>query len=228
MGALARGNGVHRRGRQNDRHGRPDRHAARAILGVGARRPRLGPADRTPFAGDDRPDCRNLGSSRTSSAGTSFAFATGSPPFVVAISGWQAPTSHGALFLHLPIAPPCSTSQYCWRASSFRRAPRSSFAAGLSVITRRLNLVFAVSLSSMLFTFLHFTPDQPWLVTANLVLFAVFACSWAITANNVSGRNGLARGMELDVATGSAVPRHRHRRAHYRARGDACAVKAAS
>ena len=76
----------------------------------------------------------------------------------------------------------------------------------LSVITRRLNLVFAVLLSSTLFTFLHFTPDQPWLVTANLLLFALFACSWAIAANNVWGVMGWHAGCNWMLATGFAVP----------------------
>lgn len=76
----------------------------------------------------------------------------------------------------------------------------------LSVITRRLNLVFAVLLSSALFTLLHFSPGQPWLVTANLLLFAVFACSWAIAANNVWGVMGWHAGWNWMLATGFEVP----------------------
>jgi uncharacterized protein len=76
----------------------------------------------------------------------------------------------------------------------------------LSVITRRLNLIFAVALSSILFTFLHFTPGQPWLVTGNLMLFAVFACFWAIASNHVWGVMGWHAGWNWMLATGFEVP----------------------
>jgi uncharacterized protein len=76
----------------------------------------------------------------------------------------------------------------------------------LSVITRRLNLVFAVLLSSILFTFLHYSPGQPWLVTVNLLLFAAFACSWAISENNVWGVMGWHAGWNWMLATGFEVP----------------------
>jgi uncharacterized protein len=76
----------------------------------------------------------------------------------------------------------------------------------LSVITRRLNLVFAVLLSSLLFTFLHFTPGQPLLVTGNLVLFAVFTCGWAIVSNSVWGVMGWHAGWNWMLATGFEVP----------------------
>ena len=76
----------------------------------------------------------------------------------------------------------------------------------LSVITRRMNLVFAVLLSSALFTLLHFTPGQPLLVTGNLVLFSVFACFWAIASNNVWGVMGWHAGWNWMLATGFEVP----------------------
>jgi membrane protease YdiL (CAAX protease family) len=76
----------------------------------------------------------------------------------------------------------------------------------LSVITRRWNLVVAILLSSALFTLLHFSRGQPWLVTANVVLFAVFACSWAIAENNVWGVMGWHAGWNWMLATGFEVP----------------------
>ena len=76
----------------------------------------------------------------------------------------------------------------------------------LSVITRRLNLFIAVLLSSSLFTLLHFSPGQSWLVTTNLALFALFTCSWAIAANNVWGVAGWHAGWNWLLATGFEVP----------------------
>jgi len=76
----------------------------------------------------------------------------------------------------------------------------------LSVITRRMNLVFAVLLSSALFTLLHFSTDQPWLVTANLVLFSLFACSWSIAENSIWGVMGWHAGWNWMLATGFEVP----------------------
>ena len=75
----------------------------------------------------------------------------------------------------------------------------------LSVITRRLNLSFAVLLTSSLFTLLHFSPGQPWLVTVNLALFALFTCAWAIAANNVWGVMGWHAGWNWLLATGFEV-----------------------
>ena len=76
----------------------------------------------------------------------------------------------------------------------------------LSVITRRWNLVVAILLSSALFTLLHFSRGQAWLVTANIVLFAVFACSWAIADNHVRGVMGWHAGWNWMLATGFEVP----------------------
>lgn len=76
----------------------------------------------------------------------------------------------------------------------------------LSVITRRLNLIVAVLLSSAVFTLLHFSRGQPLLVTANVALFAIFACCWAILANNIWGVMGWHAGWNWLLATGFETP----------------------
>ena len=85
----------------------------------------------------------------------------------------------------------------------------------LSVIARKFNVPVAVALSSAVFTLLHFERGQPFLVTFNIVLFAVFACVWALRARSIWGVMGwhagwnwlLAVGFELRVtALDAGVP----------------------
>lgn len=76
----------------------------------------------------------------------------------------------------------------------------------LSVITRRLNVIVAFVLSSALFTFMHYSVNQPLLVTANIALFSIFACCWAILANNIWGVMGWHAGWNWLLATGFELP----------------------
>lgn len=76
----------------------------------------------------------------------------------------------------------------------------------MSVITRRMNLICAVLLSSLLFTLLHFSRGQPWLVTGNVMLFALFTSVWAISSNNIWGVMGWHSGWNWILATGFDVP----------------------
>lgn len=76
----------------------------------------------------------------------------------------------------------------------------------ISVVTRRTNLIFAVVLSSLVFTLMHFSRDQPWLVTGNTLLFALFASAWAISSNNIWGVMGWHVGWNWMIATGFDVP----------------------
>ncbi|MDQ1191881.1 membrane protease YdiL (CAAX protease family) [Brevundimonas vesicularis] len=76
----------------------------------------------------------------------------------------------------------------------------------ISVITRRANLVVAVLLSSLTFTLLHFSRGQPWLVTGNILLFALFASAWSISSNNIWGVMGWHVGWNWIIATGFDVP----------------------
>ena len=75
-----------------------------------------------------------------------------------------------------------------------------------SVITRRMNLIVAVLLSSLLFTLLHFSRGQPLLVTGNTLLFALFASAWSISSNNIWGAMGWHAGWNWILATGFDVP----------------------
>jgi membrane protease YdiL (CAAX protease family) len=75
-----------------------------------------------------------------------------------------------------------------------------------SVITRRRNVIVAVLLSSLLFTLLHFSRGQPWLVTGNVLLFALFASAWSISSNNIWGVMGWHAGWNWILATGFDVP----------------------
>jgi len=76
----------------------------------------------------------------------------------------------------------------------------------LSVIARKFNVSLAVALSSFIFCLLHFSPHQPWLVTLNLVLFALFACCWSIKAGNIWGVMGWHAGWNWLLATGFELP----------------------
>lgn len=75
-----------------------------------------------------------------------------------------------------------------------------------SVITRRMNLIFAVLISSLVFTLVHFSPDQPRLVTGNTLLFALFASAWSISSNNIWGVMGWHAGWNWIIGTGFDVP----------------------
>lgn len=76
----------------------------------------------------------------------------------------------------------------------------------LSAITRKLGIVVAVVLSSALFTLLHYGPGQAFLVTANVYLFALFACAWAIKTGNIWGVMGWHAGWNWMLAVGFEVP----------------------
>ena len=75
-----------------------------------------------------------------------------------------------------------------------------------SVITRRMNVIYAVLISSLLFTLLHFSRGQPWLVTGNILLFSLFASVWSISSNNIWGVMGWHAGWNWIVATGFDLP----------------------
>ena len=75
-----------------------------------------------------------------------------------------------------------------------------------SVITRRMNLIWAVVLSSLLFTLLHSSRENTWLVTGNILLFAFFLSAWSIYSNNIWGAMGWHAGWNWLLATGFDVP----------------------
>lgn len=76
----------------------------------------------------------------------------------------------------------------------------------LSAIARKFNLPLAVVLSTLVFCLLHYSPGQPWFVTVNLVLFALFACAWALRTHNIWGVMGWHAGWNWLLATGFQLP----------------------
>jgi membrane protease YdiL (CAAX protease family) len=76
----------------------------------------------------------------------------------------------------------------------------------LSAIARKFNVPLAVTLSTLIFCLLHFDPDHSWLARVNLVLFAVFACAWALRAGNIWGVMGWHVGWNWLLATGFELP----------------------
>jgi membrane protease YdiL (CAAX protease family) len=77
----------------------------------------------------------------------------------------------------------------------------------LSAMARKFHVWVAVSVSSLVFFFMHFDPRGSWIFVGNVFLFALFACCWTLRAGNVwcvmgwhSGWNWLfAVGFELRV-----------------------------
>jgi len=72
----------------------------------------------------------------------------------------------------------------------------------LSAIAEKFGIVFAVVLSSLTFTFLHYDPATGWLFAANVFLFAVFACCWSISTGNIWGVMGWHAGWNWFFITG--------------------------
>jgi uncharacterized protein len=76
----------------------------------------------------------------------------------------------------------------------------------MSAVARRINLPVAVLLTSALFTLLHFSRGQFWVVTLGTFMFSLFACCWAIKANNIWGVMGWHSGWNWLLAVGFELP----------------------
>lgn len=76
----------------------------------------------------------------------------------------------------------------------------------LSTIARKLDVPFAVVLSSMVFTALHYSPGQHPLAMVGTMAFALFACGWALCAGNLWGVMGWHAGWNWLQATGFELP----------------------
>lgn len=76
----------------------------------------------------------------------------------------------------------------------------------LSVLTRKFNLLAAVLVSSALFTFMHFSPENAWYNSLNVMAFSLFACAWVIKTGNIWGVMGWHAGWNWFTATGFEVP----------------------
>ena len=76
----------------------------------------------------------------------------------------------------------------------------------LSAITRKLGLPAAVVLVSLVFTFLHYSRHQHWLIMLSSFLFSAFACAWAIRSGNIWGVMGWHAGWNWLLGTGFDLP----------------------
>lgn len=76
----------------------------------------------------------------------------------------------------------------------------------LSALARKVPLAVAVGLSSLVFMFLHYAPQQHPLITINMFLFGAFTCAWAIRADNIWGAMGWHAGWNWLLAIGFELP----------------------
>ena len=75
-----------------------------------------------------------------------------------------------------------------------------------STIMRRWNTSAAFILTSVAFTFVHFSPRTPLLVLATTVVFSIFACAWALRSNSIWGVMGWHTGWNWFGGVGFDVP----------------------
>jgi len=76
----------------------------------------------------------------------------------------------------------------------------------LSAIAAKFNVTTAVILSLAVFTLLHYEPHQAPVDTLNIVLFALFACSWALRTGNIWGVMGWHAGWNWFTGVGFRLP----------------------
>jgi membrane protease YdiL (CAAX protease family) len=76
----------------------------------------------------------------------------------------------------------------------------------LSVLARKFNVIAAVVVSSLVFSLLHLSRNQHWLVTLGTFLFGIFACSWALRSRSILGVMGWHSGWNWLLAVGFGLP----------------------
>ncbi|MFC4347435.1 CPBP family intramembrane glutamic endopeptidase [Kordiimonas lipolytica] len=78
----------------------------------------------------------------------------------------------------------------------------------LSAMSRKVGVIAASSTSALLFTLLHFDPDNPNMLVdaATSVLFSLFACYWAIKAGSIWGIIGWHAGWNWFQGVGFTIP----------------------
>ncbi|GLR46630.1 CPBP family intramembrane glutamic endopeptidase [Sphingomonas astaxanthinifaciens] len=76
----------------------------------------------------------------------------------------------------------------------------------LSTATRQAKLAAGFIASSLAFTFLHFSPHQPFREMAMTFTFGLFACAWAWRANSIWGVMGWHAGWNWITGVGFGVP----------------------
>lgn len=75
-----------------------------------------------------------------------------------------------------------------------------------SVLARKAGVAVAVVLVALVFTLLHFSPNQRWLVMLSSFLFSLFASAWSLRTGNVWGVMGWHAGWNWLLATGFELP----------------------
>ncbi len=76
----------------------------------------------------------------------------------------------------------------------------------MSAIARKLNLAWAVVLTSIVFMLLHYSPHQAWDILLGTFLFSLFACAWALRSGNIWGVMGWHSGWNWLIAVGFELP----------------------
>lgn len=76
----------------------------------------------------------------------------------------------------------------------------------LSVVARRRSLITAIVVSTALFALMHYSRGQSALVTANVILFGLFACAWSVSTDAIWGAMGWHVGWNWLLATGFELP----------------------
>jgi hypothetical protein len=76
----------------------------------------------------------------------------------------------------------------------------------MSALARKFNVPLAVILTCAAFTFLHYSRGQEPLITIGVFLLSVFACLWALKAQNIWGVMGWHIGWNWLLATGFELP----------------------
>lgn len=76
----------------------------------------------------------------------------------------------------------------------------------MSVVARRVDVGTAVVVTSLVFTFLHYSPHQPWRIVAVSFLFSTFACCWALRAGEIWSVMGWHAAWNWLIGTGFELP----------------------
>ena len=76
----------------------------------------------------------------------------------------------------------------------------------LSALTRRINVIGAVVIVSLVFTLLHFSRAQPLLVTTSSFMFSVFACLLVLKSRHIWGAMGWHSSWNWLIGVGFEIP----------------------
>lgn len=76
----------------------------------------------------------------------------------------------------------------------------------MSAIARKVNVVLAVVLTSIVFMLLHYSPHQAWHLMLGTFLFSLFTCAWALHSGHIWGVMGWHTGWNWLIAVGFELP----------------------